>query len=301
MIFSSIGWICMLLADMSMSKDYNVLRKFGFSDGDVKFAFADDEFNIVEGKTKIHVGVRAVAWTRSVANVSLAEIIALQDIVDIDAYVADNTVTERFVTGFDEFCDGDSRVFFVNPSQCNACEDASTKMVRGLIMPTVFYFFTFKNDWLRFWPNYDVNCQKVMSFFVGSITIALALRTFFKYRNDCFNSFREGEFCFYSNSTIAKECPRIYNDEAEQPENATEEEFFEQVQKATDISWSKIKWDAGNGFILLGTAVFVRLFSMLSNLTVPTPSITRDRDEQWEYERLAKQQEAAKSEYFLPW
>ena len=37
----------------------------------------------------------------------------------------------------------------------------------------------------------------------------------------------------------------------------------------------------------LGIATFAKVFDLLCNFAIPTPSITRDRDEQWEYEKLA--------------
>ena len=166
-------------------------------------------------------------------------------------------------------------------------------------MATTFYFFTFKNDWLRFWVNYDVNCQKFMSVFVACITVGLALNTFFRYRNECFNSFREGENCFYGNGTTV-DCPRVYT--AEEGTELTDEDFAD----IRVISWSKIDWDAGPCYILLGCAVFIRLFSMICNLSVPTPPITRDRQMQWEYERIAHEEDKKTpnlkaSEYFVPW
>ena len=80
----------------------------------------------------------------------------------------------------------------------------------------------------------------------------------------------------------------------------------EEEELLASVSTANLDWDAGPCYILLGGAVFIRLFSMLCNLTVPTPPITRNREMQWEYERIAQEQDAKepnlrKSEYFAPW
>lgn len=44
--------------------------------------------------------------------------------------------------------------------------------------------------------------------------------------------------------------------------------------------------------IALGIATFAKVLDLVCNFLIPTPSITRNRDEQWEYEKLV----AAKNE-----
>ena len=144
MLMSTIGWSCILLTDLSISKDFKVLQHFHFSKGDVKYGFVESEngnlSGLVEGSTRLYVGLSAVAWEQTVINVTFE---------DIDAIVNANPgITEeefrrdfvdqfktknQFVTGFDEFCDGDSRVWFVEEDQCDKCEEASTKMIRRYV------------------------------------------------------------------------------------------------------------------------------------------------------------------------
>ncbi|KAL7580506.1 hypothetical protein ACA910_003635 [Epithemia clementina (nom. ined.)] len=327
MIMSTIGWCSVVLTDLAISQNYDILSHFHFSKGEVSYSFiSDTNFSqFVEGNTTIYVGLRAVAWQRTVLNMTLDDILeailSFPNITsDDDDGGGDNTInnvaddellewlfaqfpkyttTQTTVTGFDEFCDGDSRVWFVEPDQCNACEVASSKMIRSILLATIFYFFTFKNDWLRFWVNYDVNCQKFMSVFVACITVGLALNTFFRYRNDCFQSFREGDQCFTINGTTTN-CSVFQVED----DSLLDDAIF------SSVSESYIDWDAGPCYILLGGAVFIRLFSMLCNLSVPTPPITRDCQLQWEYERIAQEQDSKtppdlvpprKEEYFAPW
>lgn len=140
MICSTLGWISILLADMAMSKDFSILNNFDFSSGDVDFAFVSQNGQVVFGETVIHVGVRAVAWTRNFVNVSQAELDAFtapflnENAIPQEAwddFFDQNTVTQEVVTGFEQFCDGDDRVFFVDPEQCDACDKVSTSLVHG--------------------------------------------------------------------------------------------------------------------------------------------------------------------------
>jgi len=45
-------------------------------------------------------------------------------------------------------------------------------------------------------------------------------------------------------------------------------------------------WKAGNGLILVVTATALKIIDIVCNLLVPTPTITRNKDEQIEYENL---------------
>lgn len=263
MLTSTGGWLCMLFACLALTRNnFDLLTVSQFSNAVVDFQALnrEDAENLGIGATDIYVGLRSVAWTRY--NVSW-----IQDDTDDLIYTVDSQIT----TPFEDFCTGDSGVYFVEPSQCDDCEKVSAKLVTNLLMSTIFYFFTFKNDWCRFHVNYDVNCQKFSSSCIAIITIALALNAFFKYNSECFESFLDGDYCYKNDGSIFRCNPDnddIYNDPT-----------------ITGIAF--IDWKPGAGVITLGIGVFARVFSFLCNLAIPTPTITRNLEEQWEYERIA--------------
>eukprot|EP00544_Gedaniella_sp_CCMP2646_P015477 CAMPEP_0202503394 /NCGR_PEP_ID=MMETSP1361-20130828/41628_1 /ASSEMBLY_ACC=CAM_ASM_000849 /TAXON_ID=210615 /ORGANISM="Staurosira complex sp., Strain CCMP2646" /LENGTH=1063 /DNA_ID=CAMNT_0049136599 /DNA_START=154 /DNA_END=3348 /DNA_ORIENTATION=+ len=177
----------------------------------------------------------------------------------------DRTKKQRVVKSYDSFCAGDLGFQVVGPDDCAQCADASQAMVASILMSTVTYFFTFTTDVLRIWPNYDVNCQKVFGGFFAIISAVMGLRTWFLYRNQCFASFRNGWYCF-DEQLNEIDC------------DASDDIFY---------GSALVDWDAGPGLVALGVATFAKVLDLLCNILVPTPSITRSKNEQWEYERLA--------------
>ena len=115
----------------------------------------------------------------------------------------------------------------------------------------------------------------------------MGLRTFFLYQNQCYASFNTGWTCFNSNfDTIDCGGPTQYN-------TTSNSFWFENPEVAYHVYTG---WQIGAGMLGLGVATFAKVLDLLCNLVLPTPSITRNRDEQWEYEKLAiekeKEQEA---------
>ena len=92
----------------------------------------------------------------------------------------------------------------------------------------------------------------------------MGLRTWFLYRNQCFASFRNGWYCF-DEQLNEIDC------------DASDDIFY---------GSALVDWDAGPGLVALGVATFAKVLDLLCNILVPTPSITRSKNEQWEYERL---------------
>jgi hypothetical protein len=275
MVTSTCGWICIVLSCLALSKDFSIIKAFEYNYGEADYYLGPDQQVPTDVRfTNIHVGLSAVAWNR------------LESYTVEDGRPEEAQGLQDVVTGFDEFCDGDQGVFFVDPAQCDACEQASTQMITTLLMSTVFFFFTFKNDVLRFFLNYDVNCQKFMSVFVAVVTIGLALSTFFVYRRQCFSSFLEGTYCFLADGTYIDCEDWLINKNSDA---APADDILAQITVNADLVW----WP-GVGFILLGVGIFARVFSVICNLLIPTPPITRDADLQWEYERIVNDDDYVK-------
>jgi hypothetical protein len=90
----------------------------------------------------------------------------------------------------------------------------------------------------------------------------MTLSTILAYKNSCFNSFYDGTVYFDADS------------------NALDDE-----NGATYLA--DFDWEAGNGLICLYLATFIKLIDIIANILVPTPTITRNRKEQEEYEALS--------------
>ncbi|KAL7573974.1 hypothetical protein ACA910_001977 [Epithemia clementina (nom. ined.)] len=307
MIASLIGCIFMMFVDLAMSKKYGILQTFHFSRGDVEYSFAFENFTSVERTTTLYVGLRSVAWMRDITRINIDQ---YEQLGGNDPTVSDIEFSDRLdpyresariVVDFSDFCTGDESVWFVEPGQCDSCNQASSHMIRSVLLATILYLLSLKNDWIRFWVNYDVNCQKIVSFFLACVTVFLSLNTLLRYHNECFGSLRQGSNnCFFHNGTVAK-CPKP---EMTDDFHTMTEEDIADFQR---ISWATLEWKTGPCFILLGIAIILRVFSMFCHLSVPTPPITRDREMQWEYERIARAQdkdlppEETKREPFAPW
>lgn len=154
-------------------------------------------------------------------------------------------------------------------------------MITSCLMGTIFYFFSFTTDVLRMWPNYDVNCQKVFGGFIALITACLGMRTFWLFRARCFRSFLKGWFCFDVDGVLIDGC------------NDGNFNTFDGVETITYF-----EFDSGIGYVLLGVSTFLKVINLVCHLIIPTPSITRNKELQWEYELkatellLQEQQEA---------
>lgn len=138
-----LGWSFLIFADFAISTKYEWIEMAQFNYGSIGVRTNLENFDNVEFTT-LSLGLKAVAWTRINATFSR------------DDDFGTEVITERVVTTFDEFCsgpDGATGVFFVDPENCDSCQNASRKMVTSILMSTVTYFFTFTTDVLRIWPN----------------------------------------------------------------------------------------------------------------------------------------------------
>lgn len=261
LIGTIVGWAFLIVADFAVSdSNYDFIDVAAFSIGSLRLKTCRpdetcpeaSQLSFVSAATRYSLGLRAAAYTRY--------------------NVTEYAETQRIVTTFDSFCEGDQGFTLVRPEDCNKCADASQAMVVSILMASITYFFTFTTDVLRIWPNYDVNCQKVFGGFFAIISAVLGVRTWYLFRYQCVTSFRAGWFCFDENlNTI--DC------------DDTSDAFFGSAY---------FHWQAGTGLVCLGIATFAKILDLVCNIILPTPPITRDCEEQWEYERIATEQEENK-------
>lgn len=162
---------------------------------------------------------------------------------------------ERVLT-FDKFCDVAELGYdvFLPVETCHQCADVSTSLVVTLFLSVISYLPSIFTDVLRRYRNYDLNCQKVFATVVTLASLLLSLYTWQGYVNSCFASFNGTEV--------------VPRDEDGEP---TGETFV-------------LLWKPGPGLICVVTATFLKIVDITANCIVPTPSITRDREEQEAYE-----------------
>jgi hypothetical protein len=147
---------------------------------------------------------------------------------------------------------------------CEGCRDASSSMVATLFISLIMYFPNITTDVLRLYPHYDCNCQKVFASFAALISIGFALYTFMIYQFRCFRKIGWGYIC------LDLDGKNVDCDDVTVEDSIEIERYF----------------FAGPGWIALGVAVGFKIFDMLLNIAIPTPTICRDHEEQRQYELL---------------
>ena len=281
-LFSTLtGWAALVISDLAMSKNPQLLERYSYRFGETTLFHRDSNFLVGE-TMDISLGLRAVAWHRF--NFSLPIVTKDNVTIDVedDAFSPGQNVT---VTGFEDFCNSDKGVFFVDPAHCGKCEESSKIMVASSAMATILYLFSFTTDVLRMFPNYDINCQKVFACVLAIVAATLGMRTFFLFRGDCFRSFLQGEHCFDSTGAIIPGCS--YDTSGD----------YGDAQVVANFVWT-----AGFAYFFLGFSAFLKVLNLVCHLLIPTPSITRNKEEQWEYEQKATtqllQEQGAKTRTF---
>ena len=265
-LFSTLaGWIALIICDFAMSNDARLLERYSFQFGETTLFHKDSNFLVAE-TMDISLGLRAVAWYRFNFSIPTTS----QDNTTIDDVGFNVEKSPVFVTGFEDFCNSDKGTFFVDPAYCGKCEESSKAMVFSIVLATVLYLFSFSTDVLRMYPNYDVNCQKVFAGLIALVTASLGMRTFFLFRGGCLRSLLQGEYCFDSNGTIIPDCSY---------------ETLEDHEDAQVVA--AFEWSAGFAYGFLGFSAFLKVVNLVCHLLIPTPSITRTKEEQWEYEHKA--------------
>lgn len=171
---------------------------------------------------------------------------------------------------FDTFCATLNKRLgdLVEPAQCGSCQEESSKLVIAVILSLILTIPSIFSDITRQYPNYDVNCQKFYGSIVAALSMFSSLYTALLYNNRCFAGFYQGEVTVDLNTT----------------------EFDWQALLGSNPSSYVInvglEWSAGNAYLCMVTATALKSIDIIANLIVPTPSITRDRDEQERYEAI---------------
>jgi len=223
---------------LAISKEYFLLSKAAFQEYEL-----NDATDRISEAILLFVGLRSAALNNP----------------NVGAVVVD----------FDDFCNlaGEGIERYVDPENCNACEDISDNMVISLMISVVSFLPSFFPEQLRMYSGYDVNCIKVYLTILGAITFLLNLNVIISYTAICGQSFYDGTVLYDAQGNVLP------------PDTPEGDAFF-----VMEISWT---W--GWGLIMLVLATGLKLVDLLCNCCVPTPAVTRDRREQDIYETIGMQ------------
>lgn len=287
------GLIMSALACLAITNDPDLLQAFSFSSGVVTGTVGGTDVQQVQ----FEVGLRGV-------------------------YTKDFFFGERMFS-VDDMCGGTLLGIPLTSSQdCDKCTDASKGLVTTVILGVVTYIPTIASNVNRAYYNYDVNCQKVFGTIVALFSMMMSMYTWHGYSQNCYDSFFDGEvtipvlvpkgagngssfeidpetreaFREYFSTELLRN--RTFEDLQANP--PTIEELFPDVNAtflaATEVRIARVffDWHAGVGLILVVAATILKLFDIINHCLIRTPSITRDLQEQLEYEK--KYGKASKTE-----
>ena len=176
------------------------------------------------------------------------------------------------VWSFQEFCERGFKtgtLQYFGDGVCSGCAKESGGLVSTLILSLITYFPNIFTDVTRMYYNYDVNCQKMFGSFITLVSFFLSLYSWRRYVTSCFSVFYEGIV------------PYGFQGLALAPEEVDELEEKWKIMVSMNYEWK-----AGPGLICVITATFLKIVDILCNMMVPTPKITRSRQEQEDYEKL---------------
>ena len=222
---------------LAISDDFFVLTKSSFQE------LVMTEVNGAFDETiKMFVGVRAAALDNPVSGVG------------------------QVVVDFDQFCDlsGDGMERYVNPLDCNDCQDVSGNMIGSLLFSIATFLPTFFTEQLRMYSGYDVNCTKCFVTVLSILTVLLNLNAIISYAVVCGPSFYDGTVFYDANGDVV-------------PPDAPAQDILYEVN---------FDWSYGYGFITLLVATCLKFIDLMINVCIRTPTVTRDQREQEIYETI---------------
>ncbi|KAL3922680.1 MAG: hypothetical protein SGILL_002077 [Bacillariaceae sp.] len=179
------------------------------------------------------------------------------------------SVQDGTVVAYKGFCTAPGMEQFLPPQDCNACHETSLYVIIGLVVAMAAYLPTLFTDCLRIYQDYDVNCQKTTAFVWSLVSLAGYGLVYYYYTYVCLASFYQGSILYDNDGNVVEE-------------NASGGEAVVVVDFA---------WKMGTGQMCILAGFGLKAIDFLCNCCVATPIISRDREEQWKYERLSEQAE----------
>jgi hypothetical protein len=167
---------------------------------------------------------------------------------------------------YNEFCDTPGMEQFQPRENCNDCDDATLYVTIGMLVAIVAYVPTLVSDCSRLYSHYDVNCQKFSSGMWSLVSLAGYGLVYYYFDYFCLSSFRQGSVFYNADGTVVEDGDA----------------------GIVEVNYG---WKVGAGQICFRAGFVLKAVDLLCNCIVATPTITRDRHEQLEYERRSEQAE----------
>jgi len=176
------------------------------------------------------------------------------------------------MVAFTDFCTTAGMEQFLPQEDCNVCADTSVYIVMGFLVTMAAYLPTFATGILRLYRHYDVNCQKCSAGVWSALSLIGYITVLYYYHRVCLASLYEGQVIYTSDGTVYEVSsidyyPRGYNNN-----NTVLVDF---------------QWKAGVGQILFMIGFALKIIDFICNCCIATPTITRTREQQWEYEDIS--------------
>jgi hypothetical protein len=245
------SFLVTVVAALALTDDeYDILSLFSFSKADLEPTQVDGVESIVDYPIiNLRLGLQALG----VNNPNSAGVGA-----------SSSTMTAGAVIPFDEFCTSQGTDQLMSLQNCDACSEASLYLLVGMLVTLVAQLPTFATDYLRLYTNYDVNCQKVSATLWGIVCLAGYGVVYYYFHYVCAASFYTGQIQYTVNGTLV--------------------ETLVDPTSGIGIVVVDFDWKVGPGQICLLVGFGLKALQMVCNCCVSTPTITRNRTEQWKYE-----------------
>eukprot|EP00529_Nitzschia_sp_RCC80_P030484 CAMPEP_0113504428 /NCGR_PEP_ID=MMETSP0014_2-20120614/34710_1 /TAXON_ID=2857 /ORGANISM="Nitzschia sp." /LENGTH=302 /DNA_ID=CAMNT_0000399537 /DNA_START=140 /DNA_END=1044 /DNA_ORIENTATION=+ /assembly_acc=CAM_ASM_000159 len=175
LILNLCGCLLTAYACIAISDDYLLLSKSSFQKLTVTNA-KEPETQPVE----LFLGLKAAALNNQVSGVG------------------------QITVPYDQFCNlvGDGAERYLDPSDCNKCDEISTSLVILIMISVTLFIPTFFSEILRLYSGYDSNCAKGYVTGLGILTLLLNLTVILGFVWGCGEFFYDGQVFFDANGNV---------------------------------------------------------------------------------------------------
>ncbi|KAL7576669.1 hypothetical protein ACA910_005598 [Epithemia clementina (nom. ined.)] len=259
-----------VVASLAFSRHYTLLTKTSFSRGVISVPQWGNHTTAT-----INIGFRAVALTDPDQIVGGNMVSMFQEFCNVDD--DENADDENDDDGDDLLVQQqqqqppDSVRRFLSQDLCGDCKDSSQQFVLSCVVNIILILRNMFSDITRMYPKYDLNCPNFYGSLMATLSVFLGLYTIATYQNRCFQNAEEELRPFYRQNFTAVTGSDQFNHQQEQEE-------------LDDLILVRFVWSKGPGLDCLMAATLLRFVDAICNFIVPTPTITRNRLEQEQYE-----------------
>ena len=278
LLINVVGLVFLLLSSLAISRNsFGLVWGFSFTKVWLEVVKGSEMY---DGPTFFGVGLRAAAYQglmRADASSSLSEGYTMTNDAG-DIISSNHTDTAQILIPFNRFCELAAiqprsqeevavRAFVdtleKGTGDCGSCSEMSHKIVPSLFLSMLGYIPNFIADVQRMYPGYDSNMSKCSASIFSWLTVATGIYTWANYHINCFAYLGDGE-----------------------AGGVAVDEEFNAVDPDSDEAQLVIRtnWGAAFGEVCLAVSMFLKIVDIVLQGMLPTPTITRDYQEQVDYE-----------------